>query len=51
LLGCRLRAAQIRQRLQNRFFKTTNEEIVSMRDAIARALVCSTAPDGSKVAV
>jgi N-acyl-L-homoserine lactone synthetase len=39
LLGGSLAQAQTRQRLQNRFFKITDEEIVSMKHAIAPALM------------
>ena len=35
LLGGNLEQAQCRQRIQNRFFKITDEEVASMKDAIA----------------
>jgi N-acyl-L-homoserine lactone synthetase len=41
LLGGSLEQAQMRQRLQNRFFKITSEEIVSMKLAITPALTRS----------
>jgi N-acyl-L-homoserine lactone synthetase len=50
LLGGSLQQAQRRQKLQNRFFKITDEEVVSMRQAIASALVRA-APAGGKIAV
>jgi hypothetical protein len=43
LLGGSLELAKMRQRLQNRFFKITNEEIASMKHAITPALARSTA--------
>ena len=50
LLGGSLEQAQSRQRMQNRFFKITDEEVASMKDAIAAALE-RTSSTGSKIAV
>lgn len=44
LLGGSLEQAQMRQRLQNRFFKISDVEIASMTRAIAPAMARSTAP-------
>jgi N-acyl-L-homoserine lactone synthetase len=51
LLGGSLEQARMRQRLQNRFFKITPDEIASMKDAITAALNRVTLPEPSKIAV
>jgi N-acyl-L-homoserine lactone synthetase len=51
LLGGSLEQARMRQRLQNRFFKITEEEIASMRNAIGRALNRTALPEERKIAV
>jgi N-acyl-L-homoserine lactone synthetase len=52
LLGGSLKQAETRQRLQNRFFKITPDEIASMRVAIQPALAAVAAQaDDSKIAV
>jgi N-acyl-L-homoserine lactone synthetase len=50
LLGGSLDQAQSRQRMQNRFFKITDEEVASMKHAISAALARPTSP-ASKIAV
>ncbi|RUP08326.1 acyl-homoserine-lactone synthase [Hyphomicrobium sp.] len=51
LLGGSLKLAETRQKLQNRFFKITPDEVASMRVAIQPALVAAAVSDGnSKVA-
>jgi N-acyl-L-homoserine lactone synthetase len=50
LLGGSLEQARMRQRLQNRFFKITEDEIESMKTAIGAALVRAV-PQPSKIAV
>ena len=50
LLGGSLEQAQSRQRLRNCFFKTTTEEVASMKHAIAPALMRTSAPS-HKIAV
>lgn len=50
LLGGSIEQAQMRQRLQNRFFKITEDEVASMREAIAPALARNSSA-GSKIAV
>jgi hypothetical protein len=50
LLGGSLEQAQSRRRMQNRFFKITDEEVASMKDAIAAALERMSST-GSKIAV
>ncbi|MBA2126221.1 autoinducer synthase [Hyphomicrobium methylovorum] len=45
LLGGSLEQAQMRQKLQNRFFKISNEEIASMERAIAPAMARTAAPE------
>jgi len=50
LLGGSLKLAQTRQKLQNRFFKITPEEISSMRVAIQPALAAAVSDGDSKVA-
>lgn len=52
LLGGSLKQAETRQRLQNRFFKITPDEVASMRVAIQPALAASAVrDDDDKVAV
>lgn len=51
LLGGSLEQARMRQRLQNRFFKITEEEIASMRTAIAPAMNRTGLTEESKIAV
>jgi N-acyl-L-homoserine lactone synthetase len=51
LLGGSLEQARMRQRLQNRFFKITPDEIASMKDAIMASLNPVTSPGPSKIAV
>ena len=52
LLGGSLEQARMRQRLQNRFFKITPDEIASMKSAITAALDRATQPPApSKIAV
>ena len=50
LLGGSLEQAQSRRRMQNRFFKITDEEVASMKDAIAAALERMSSTN-SKIAV
>jgi N-acyl-L-homoserine lactone synthetase len=50
LLGGSLELARTRQRLRNCFFKTTDEEVASMKHAIAPALMRTSAPS-HKIAV
>jgi N-acyl-L-homoserine lactone synthetase len=51
LLGGSLEQARMRQRLQNRFFKITDEEIASMQTAIAPAMNRTGLTEESKIAV
>jgi N-acyl-L-homoserine lactone synthetase len=51
LLGGSLEQARMRQRLQNRFFKITPDEVASMKNAITTALNRGTVPKPSKIAV
>jgi N-acyl-L-homoserine lactone synthetase len=51
LLGGSLEQARMRQRLQNRFFKITADEIASMKTAITPALTRTAQPEPSKIAV
>ena len=51
LLGGSLEQARMRQRLQNRFFKITEEEVASMQSAIMPALNRTGLTEDSKIAV
>ena len=51
LLGGSLEQARMRQRLQNRFFKITEEEVASMKGAIGRTLSRADQAEEIKIAV
>jgi len=51
LLGGSLEQARMRQRLQNRFFKITPDEVASMKTVIMAALVPVALPEPSRIAV